>query len=87
MSNYKPFCIRVNFNNYELLVEGSWQEGHDGYVSTINDVLGEPPEPPEIELEDISIELDFDVIPIGDLLHPEYIQELEDLCLEQLQEY
>ena len=87
MSYEDAFSVTVNFKGFDLLCEGSWERGHNGVISTFKDPLGEPPEPSEIEIEEISLKLDFDIIPIDEIIHPEYISELEDLCLEQLHEY
>ncbi|MBW2998422.1 hypothetical protein KY321_02685 [Candidatus Woesearchaeota archaeon] len=87
MSYEDAFSVVVHFKGIDLLCEGSWERGHNGYVSTFNDPLGEPPEPSEIEIEEISIKLDFDIIPIDEIIHPQYKSELELLCLEQLHEY
>ena len=87
MSYEDTFSVTVNFKGFDLLCEGSWERGHNGVISTFKDPLGEPPEPSEIEIEEISLKLDFDIIPIDEIIHPEYISELEDLCLEQLHEY
>ena len=80
MSIWKVFNITVNFKGEEIQVRGRWYEGHGGYVSTFNNVLGEPPEPSEVEFE----EIEFEGVDIFPFLCEDFLDELEEIVLQEI---
>jgi len=83
MKGWQGFNISVKFMGEEIDVKGSWTKGHGGYVSTINDVLGEPPEPSDVEID----EIEFEGVSIYPFLNQDYLNDLEEIVLEELDEY
>jgi len=83
MRGWEGFNINVKFRGEEVDVNGSWYRGHGGYVSTINDILGEPPEPSELELD----EIEFEGVSIYPFLSQSLIDDLEEIVLQELAEY
>ncbi len=80
-SKWQSFSVDLVFNGVKLVVSGTWYQGHNGIYSTYNDPLGEPPDPTEIEIETINLE-DIDVF---DLIHYEYLQEIETEVIQLLE--
>lgn len=83
MKGWEGFNINVKFRGEEVDVSGSWSRGHGGYVSTINDILGEPPEPSELEID----EIEFEGVSIYPFLSQVLLDDLEEIVLEELDEY
>lgn len=83
MKGWIDFIEEISFNGKSITVVGSWSEGSSGSYSTWNDPLGDPPEPPDIEIESIS----YKDIDITDFISNMYIEDIEDLALCKLQEY
>lgn len=83
MSGWEGFNINVKFRGEEVDVCGSWNRGHGGYVSTINDILGEPPEPSELEID----EIEFEGVSIYPFLSQALLDDLEEIVLQELDDY
>tara|TARA_R100001509_G_scaffold145923_1_gene102688 strand:- start:213 stop:482 length:270 start_codon:yes stop_codon:yes gene_type:complete len=82
LSTWNSFYQEVSIFDSTLDVEGSWIAGHRGSFSTWNDPLGEPPEPPDIQIDSVKLQ----GVEVSQLLSPDFFQELEELTLEKLQE-
>ena len=81
INNWQEFNITTNFQGESVEVSGSWSEGHGGYVSTINNVLGEPPEPSEIEIDDVQ----FEGVSIYPFLSSDYLDDIEEIVSRELE--
>jgi hypothetical protein len=83
MNNWIDFSEGIMFCDKLIIVKGSWLEGDSGSYSTWNDPLGNPPEPPDIEIESVS----YNDVDVTDFLCYEFLEDIKNKTLEELQEY
>jgi hypothetical protein len=89
MNKLDEFEVKIEYSNLKFSVTGTCYSGKQGEVSSYNDVLGTPPEPPELHDVDIFI-LTSDgsmTESVYECLDYKVIAEIEDLALENLNNY
>ena len=81
-SKFNSFNTTIVFgeslDNVEVI--GSYWRGHSGYYSTHNNPMGEPPEPSEIEIDEII----FEGVNIISFINHKDLENIEEEILEKL---
>ena len=81
-NNWVDFSKEITFGeDYDKVeVVGKYCRGHNGIISTYNDPLGEPPEPSEVEIEEIL----FKEVNIMPFIHYKDLEDIENEVISEL---
>tara|TARA_R110002096_G_scaffold269256_11_gene463096 strand:- start:1877 stop:2146 length:270 start_codon:yes stop_codon:yes gene_type:complete len=86
MNKLDEFEVIIEYNNLKFSVTGTFNIGKEGEHSSYNDVLGTPPEPPELYVVDICILASDGSMTesVYECLDSKVINEIEDLTWDYL---